>query len=281
MVTAAAKKTAPRERPVWAFGDRVLDIPPEAHTYEGFLDWVRSDDVPEKLRVTFASGEVSVEIDDSNLLVIPAQAHTYHGFLKWAMSGKLPEKLRVTFLDGEVTLDMTEESLQTHVAVKGAIYSTLFPIVTEEDLGEFYTDGTLVSNEAARVSNNPDGVAVLLETIKAKRVRFVQRKGVERAIEGSPDWVLEIVSESSVQKDTKKLRAAYHRARIPEYWVIDARGDDIVFQILLWRKKGYVASPFRDGWSESKVFARHFRLTRKRNSRGAWIYALRARRAGQ
>lgn len=282
-MAAAAKKRNPRpERPVWAFGEpRVLVIPPEAHSYEGFRNWAMSERVPEKLRTTFVSGEISVEIDDENLLVVPSDAHTFSGFLKWAMAGALPEKLRVMYLDGEVTIDMTEESLQTHVAVKGAVYSTLFPIVTEEDFGEFYTDGTLVSNEAAGVSNNPDGVAVLLASIKANRVRFVQRKGVERAIEGSPDWILEIVSDSSEIKDTKKLRDAYHKAKIPEYWLIDARGDDIVFQILLWRKKGYVASSFRDGWGESKVFARQFRLTRKRNSRGAWIYTLKARRTGQ
>ena len=146
-------------------------------------------------------------------------------------------------------------------------------MVTDVD-GEFYTDGVLITNEDAGVSNNPDGVAVLPATIKARRVRFLRRKGMEMAIEGSPDWVMEIVSESSVRKDTKELRAAYHKARIPEYWLIDARDDDLSFQILHRRRKHYVAAPAQDGWIESKVFGKLFKLTRRRTARGAWIYSL-------
>jgi Uma2 family endonuclease len=35
-------------------------------------------------------------------------------------------------------------------------------------------------------------------------------------LEGTPDWVLEVVSQSSVAKDTKWLRESYHKAGIPE-----------------------------------------------------------------
>jgi Uma2 family endonuclease len=86
----------------------------------------------------------------------------------------------------------------------------------------------------------------------------------------SPDWVLEIVSNSSVAKDTRDLRQAYHRARIREYWLVDARGEDIHFQILHWRKTGYVAAPREAGWQRSRVFARWFQLTRCRDRRGGW-----------
>src|SRR5262249_26589734 len=93
-------------------------------------------------------------------------------------------------------------------------------------------------------------------------------------LEGTPDWVLEIVSDSSVEKDTQELRSAYHRARIPEYWLIDARGDEIVFLILLRRRKGYAAAAVRDGWQRSKVFGRGFRLERERDEFGLWEYTL-------
>src|SRR5256885_8764701 len=42
-------------------------------------------------------------------------------------------------------------------------------------------------------------------------------------LEGTPDMVLEVVSESSVQKDTKRLRQLYWQAGIREYWLVDAR----------------------------------------------------------
>lgn len=211
------------------------------------------------------------------MLTIPRKAHTYDGFLNWVMADDFPEKLRVTFLDGEVSVDMSEEALQSHIAVKAAIFAVLGMMFQEEDIGEFYPDGVLIGNKSARVSNNPDGAAALWKTILSGRVRFVIRRGKERAVQGSPDWAMEIVSDSSVGKDTLKLRKAYHRAGIREYWLIDARGDKLSFQILHWRKNGYVAAPDQDGWQFSKVFQRFFRLIRSRNRRGAWAYRLEVR----
>jgi Uma2 family endonuclease len=124
------------------------------------------------------------------------------------------------------------------------------------------------------VSNNPDAAAILWKSLQSGKVRYVSHQGRELEIEGSPDWILEIVSDSSVFKDTVQLRKAYHRARISEYWLVDARGKDIDFQILCWRKNGYVAAPAQNGWVRSRVFARWFRLTRQKDRRGGWKYTL-------
>jgi Uma2 family endonuclease len=108
----------------------------------------------------------------------------------------------------------------------------------------------------------------------------VPKKGAEhkhRELEGSPDWVLEIVSDTSVKKDLVQLREAYHRAGIPEYWLVDARGDEIRLQILLRRKNGYVAAVNREGWQRSKVFSRSFRLEGVLNDYGLWEYTLHVR----
>ena len=108
-------------------------------------------------------------------------------------------------------------------------------------------------------------------------MRFVKRKGKEGQyieIEGAPDWVMEVVSDSSVTKDKKELRGSYHKAGIREYWLIDARGKEIDFQILVWRKKAYAAAPSEGGWQFSPVFGRFFRLTRKRDADGDWLYRL-------
>ena len=81
-------------------------------------------------------------------------------------------------------------------------------------------------------------------------------------VEGTPDWVLEIVSKHSVQKDTQLLRAAYFRAGIPEYWLIDARTEPLKFDILRRTAKGYVSVRRQNGWVKSSVFHKSFRLTR-------------------
>jgi|SRR5208283_3908019 len=102
------------------------------------------------------------------------------------------------------------------------------------------------------------------------------RHGQFIEIRGTPDWVLEVVSQSSVQKDTRELRKMYHRAGVAEYWLIDARGPVISFQVLINRRTGYVSSPSRSGWHRSPLFGMRFRLERRQNRLGRWQYKLHA-----
>ncbi|NOZ40252.1 MAG: Uma2 family endonuclease [Planctomycetes bacterium] len=102
----------------------------------------------------------------------------------------------------------------------------------------------------------------------------VVEEGKHIDLYGTPDWVCEVVSDSSVKKDTKRLRQAYHKAGIPEYWLIDARGEEIDFRILVWQEGGYVEAEDIDGWRRSPVFDCQFQLTRSRNRVGNWRYDL-------
>ncbi len=188
-----------------------------------------------------------------------------------------PEKAPVSYLRGEVLVDMSKEEIRTHSAVKTEVAVVLGVLNREIDFGELYINGVLVTNEHADVSNNPDMAAVFWDSIEQHLVHYVSRNDRDLEIVGSPDWLLEIVSDSSVVKDTRELRQAYHRARVREYWIIDAQGEDISFLVLHWRKSGYAAAPQQDGWVRSRVFQRQFRRTRQRNRRGAWAYRLEVR----
>lgn len=219
---------------------------------------------------------VSILLDRRSVRV-PAEATTLPGFRAWVASDDFPDKLRVTFIGQEVYLDRSNEELETHNKVKMEIARVLLNLNRELQRGTFYGDGVLVTNVAAEVSNNPDALFVSWEAVESQRVRLVPREGAAGQfieIEGTPDWVLEVVSAGSVQKDTQELRGAYHRAGIPEYWLIDARGEEIIFQILQRRKTGYAATPNRDGWQRSRTFGRSFRLRRERNRLGQWEYTL-------
>jgi Uma2 family endonuclease len=205
---------------------------------------------------------------------------THAGFREWATSPAFPEHVRATFLDGEVILDLSNEEPEAHVAVKGEVFAALVPLVRTERLGKLYPDGVLVSNEKGKVSSNPDASFCSRESLRSGRVRLVPREGQPgryREIEGTPDWVLEVISDSSVEKDTEQLRKAYHEAGIPEYWLIDARGDEIDFQILHGRRSGYAAAPSKGGWQRSRVFGREFRLQRHQDEFGLWEYRLEVR----
>ena len=208
------------------------------------------------------------------LLHIPADAYTHKGFRRWVLSDECPEKLRVMFLNGEIYIDMSEEEIRTHSAVKTAVAGTMFNLNEKADFGNLYINGVLVTNKQARVSNNPDMVAVFWKSLEEGRVEYSARNEKELEIVGSPDWLLEIVSDSSVFKDKTQLREAYHRAGVREYWIIDARGDDLNFELLYWQPAGYVAAETQKGWVQSRAFKRRFRLTRKKDRRGAWKYTL-------
>jgi Uma2 family endonuclease len=203
---------------------------------------------------------------DADCLCIPQSALTFNGFREWIKSDEFPDKLRVTFVSQRIYLDMSKEELETHAQVKAEICRVLMNLVKLLALGQFYLDGVLVTNVAAKVSNNPDATFISWAALESHRARFVPRKrkrDTSIEIEGSPDWVLEVVSDSSVKKDMELLREAYHQAGIREYWLVDARGSNIFFQIFHWRRTGY-ARASRDGdWQRSRVFGRDFHLTRR------------------
>lgn len=205
---------------------------------------------------------------------VPRQAHRLAGFRDWVLGEDFPEKLKATYLGGEVYLDMSKEDINAHALVKTEVGGVIRNLNEEVDFGHLFINGVLVTNRAARVSNNPDAVAVFWDSLASGRVRYVEYHGRALEILGSPDWTMEIVSDSSVFKDTQQLREAYHLARIKEYWLIDARGAELDFQLMVWRKSGYVAAPSRDGWVRSPLFKRSFRLTRRRDRSGAWKYRL-------
>ena len=61
-----------------------------------------------------------------------------------------------------------------------------------------------------------------------------------------------------------------------EYWLIDARGAKLSFQLL---RRGSAAmepaSADADGFQRSEVLDAHYRLDRSRHQRGHWVYRLR------
>lgn len=129
---------------------------------------------------------------------------------------------------------MSPESLETHNKVKGEFTSTLVRLARDRDLGEAYSDGAFLTNRKARVSTEPNFLFVSWASFRSGRVTLTKKKlrGDEFVeIVGTPDLVLEIVSDSSARKDLVRLKRAHFQSGIPEYWLVDARGTEIRFQI--------------------------------------------------
>lgn len=218
-------------------------------------------------------------INESNRVVsIPTWVVDLESFRRWADADDFPEDGRAWYLKGEVWIDMSKEQIFTHLAVKREFFYVLTGLVKAEDLGLFLPDGLLLSNLAADIAGNPDATFVTTASIRAKRVQLIEGwDGGFVEMEGSPDMVLEVVSGSSVHKDTVVLRQAYWQAGIREYWLVDARKEPVHFNILRHTAKGYTATRKRDGWVKSAVFGKSFQLTQRVNALGHPEYALAVR----
>ncbi len=205
---------------------------------------------------------------------------TLDEFRQWAVT-EAPEKgPRFTFVNGEFIADMSNESIESHVLLKGAISRCVARIVSDEDLGIYYPDGALISNQLGGVSNNPDATFASWDTLASGLLRpGVDRRGRERSneLEGTPDWVCEVVSGSSVRKDTKLLPAAYFAAGIPEMWLLDYQDNRQRFDVLVSGGAGYQKQAAdAGGWVYSPTFGRKFRLVVGVDRLGGRRYELQA-----
>jgi Uma2 family endonuclease len=201
-------------------------------------------------------------------LRIPAGIGDQEAFRRWARSEERPERVRFAWLAGTLWVDPTREQAYAHNDVKTEVATVLRPFVKATGQGRYFGDGMLLSNTTADLSTVPDGAFVSFVAFQTGRVREVPGRvaGVVE-FEGSPDMVLEVVSESSVEKDTVRLPELYRRAEIREFWRIDARGE-LRFEILRLTDAGYVPCQEADGWWRSEVFGRSFQMTRQADSLG-------------
>jgi Uma2 family endonuclease len=192
---------------------------------------------------------------------VPGWVVDIDSFRRWTKAPDFPLRGNIWWLRGEVWADMSNEQVFWHGDVKGAIYAVLYFVVKNARLGRILPDGILLTNHEADISGNPDGMFLSRKTLDSNRVRV--KKGAKDGmveVQGIPDMVLEVVSDSSVKKDLVTLYQAYWEAGISEYWLADARRDQLRFDIFRSTPKGYKASPKKNGWLRSDVFGKSFRL---------------------
>jgi len=210
---------------------------------------------------------------------IPMDVRTLVQFRRWAVSDGFPDRGRIDFVGGRIEVDMSPEDIFCHGTLKGEIYGALYQRVKRGDLGLLLTDRTRVSSDDADLSVEPDIVFIAKETLDGERARLVPKATGEpgRYIEvaGSVDLIVEIVSDSSVIKDTQRLPERYAKAGVREFWLADARSEPIVFRIHCLTETGYEAvEPDADGFQRSAVFNCGFQLCAARDGLGHWRFDL-------
>jgi len=212
-------------------------------------------------------------------LRIPPDAGTLEGFRRWSSSESFPEKGRIDFLDGELEVDLSPEDIYMHGGAKTALAAALYDRVVESGRGAVYVDCTRVVSVAARLSVEPDVLAVLWESLETGRVREVpaasRKEGRFIEFEGAPDLVVEVVSDSSERKDRRRLPPLYALAGVPELWQVDVRGPEVDLGIHHLGPAGYEqAPPDAAGWCVSRFLGSRCRLLRRAVHGSRFVFKL-------
>ena len=210
---------------------------------------------------------------------IPLALSSLEDFRGWARSDSFPQTGRIDYVAGCIEVDMSPEDLLTHGTLKAEIQATLYHRVKRERLGYLFVDRARVSCPTADVSVEPDVVFVSFESRASGRVRMVPKAGAQPGrfieIEGPPDLIVEVVSDSSVTKDTQSLPAALAKAGVREYWLTDARGEQLVFHIWCLTDSGWQPAALdEDGYQHSRVLGSWYCLAGTRDDRAEWTFDL-------
>jgi Uma2 family endonuclease len=211
---------------------------------------------------------------------VPLTVRSLAEFRHWALSDQFPETGRIDFIDGRIEVDMAPADFFCHGGVKTEIARVLSHRVKRLKLGYLRIDRTRLSSSEAGLSVEPNIVFLSYEATQSGRARLIPKAGGRPGryveVEGPPDLVVEVISDSSVVKDTQRLPVAYFRAGVREFWLADARGDQPVFVIHRPGQNAFEpVTRDADGFQPSAVFGCRYRLDAARDADGNWDFDLR------
>ena len=147
-------------------------------------------------------------------IVVEKKRCTYEDYLK------TPEDKRYELINGELL--MTPSPIPNHQRVSGKLEFVLRKFVTENNLGEVF--------------DAPCDVYLDNENVVQPDILFISkdRLGIigEKNIQGSPNLVIEIISEHSVYRDMVQKKRLYARFSVREYWIVIPEEEEIEVYIL-------------------------------------------------
>lgn len=209
---------------------------------------------------------------------LPGWVNDLPSFRRWIWSDDFPTQGYFAFLGSDVWVDLSMEELITHNQVRLAFSFSVMSILEQQPIGRYVADRMFLTNAEASLSTEPDGLFFLYATVQASLLRFIDKPEVGiMELEGTPDMVLEVVSKTSVRKDTVILPQLYWKAKIPEFWLVDARPGSLSFKILLRGAEGYEEAPAQDGWIRSPLFGRDFSIQEELDPLGKRLFRVRTR----
>lgn len=146
--------------------------------------------------------------------VLENKKYTYEDYLKIA------DDKRYELIDGE--LIMTPSPITRHQRISRKIEFVIEKFVADNNLGEVF--------------DAPYDVYLDEENVVQPDILFVSRGRLsiigEKNIQGSPDMVIEIVSENSAYRDIVQKKNLYARFGVKEYWIVIPETEEIEIYML-------------------------------------------------
>lgn len=169
--------------------------------------------------------------------VPPVGKVTFEEFIEWC-----DEDIRAEWVDGDIELMPSPVSLD-HQDIAGFLDQTLGLYVTARDLGK-----TVLAPYVMHLAHISRGREPDLIFVKKERLHLLTRL----YLDGPADLAIEIISPSSLKRDTKIKLKEYERAGVEEYWLLDPDAKTAVFYQLEGNTYRSV-KPDRNGIYHSRV----------------------------
>jgi len=137
----------------------------------------------------------------------------------------LPDDKRYELLEGELV--MVPSPKTHHQRISGNLEFLLRTFVQEHDLGEIF--------------HAPLDVVLAEETVVQPDIIFISKERAriitEDNIRGAPDLVIEILSETTAERDRVAKRLLYAKYGVREYWLVDPTTGSI--EVLQLGERGF------------------------------------------
>jgi len=152
-------------------------------------------------------------------LMIEKKKYTYEDYLK------TPEDERYELIEGDLL--MTPAPIPIHQRISRKIEVELDEFVTDNDLGEIF--------------DAPCDVYLDDENVVQPDILFISKERLniigDKNIQGAPDLVIEILSESTASRDLIQKKMLYAKFGVKEFWIVSPVEKTI--NIFILRDKAY------------------------------------------
>jgi Uma2 family endonuclease len=138
----------------------------------------------------------------------------------------LPEDKRYEILDGDLFMVPAP-------GIKHQRLSITLSAILLKKLSQF---GTVLAAPCDVLLSNEDIVQPDILFVRKERSGIIG----EFNIQGSPDLVVEILSQGTRERDLGAKRKIYWKFGVQEYWIVDPEAETI--EVLVWSEIGYVTA---------------------------------------